>query len=374
MPRAGNFISIRTLIFVLGYYHNMLHRPLFTSTPHGARRARILVSAVVACLAVSAFGAYLILETKHAALQSAERGLHGSDILRQAPAQPFPISVDPGARQIVHNDEVEAAVQTFAAPYLSARSQDRWLDHVLARLSTQTWFQTLATPSTRIIIILPGERKEQIAHNLGQILGWDASERTQFITELTTRVPAFPEGTFFPGRYVVPADASPLYMANLVHDRFTRAVLERYPSELETVLPLIETLTLASLLERESYHFSEMRVIAGVIWNRLFQEKRLQIDATLQYAKADAGLSPDTWWPVPRPDDKFIDSPYNTYQHHGLPPSPIANPGVASILAALNPTPTTCLFYFHDRNGGFHCSDTYEQHVQGLRVHYGQGR
>jgi UPF0755 protein len=57
-----------------------------------------------------------------------------------------------------------------------------------------------------------------------------------------------------------------------------------------------------------------------------------------------------------------------------LPPTPIANPSVAAVLAALNPKKTTCLFYFHDASAGFHCSDTYEQHVALLKKYYGRGK
>ena len=350
----------------------MIRTPLFTTTARATRNVRIATSVLIAFLSLFAFGAYLVLEATTAALRSAATPLSGTDILQPALAQPFPISVDPPNRQIVHSEDIEAAVQTFATPHLSTRTQDRWLDHLLARIGTQTWFQTIATPSTRIIVVFPGERKEQIAYNVGQVLHWSTEEQATFLREVTSRPPAFPEGTLFPGRYVVAVDASPIYVANLIHDRFTRTVLERYPDELEQQVSLIDTLTLASLLERESYHFSEMRVIAGIIWNRLFQDKRLQIDATLQYAKVNERGATGPWWPVPLPADKFIDSPFNTYQHSGLPPAPIANPSVASILAALNPLPTNCLFYFHDRHGGFHCSETYEQHVQGIRIHYGQ--
>jgi UPF0755 protein len=99
----------------------------------------------------------------------------------------------------------------------------------------------------------------------------------------------------------------------------------------------------------------------------------LQLDATLQYAKAGAS-GEKNWWPVPKPADKFIKSPYNTYANEGLPPGPIANPSAAAVLAALNPHPTDCIFYFHDRNEGYHCSLTYEEHVRKLKIHYGRGR
>ena len=74
------------------------------------------------------------------------------------------------------------------------------------------------------------------------------------------------------------------------------------------------------------------------------------------------------------PDDRFRKSPYNTYLHKGLPPAPIANPSVDSILAALNPKNTSCLFYFHDARGRFHCTDTYAEHVALLKKYYGRGK
>ena len=351
---------------------SMWQKPIFNLKPNQQRYVRITVGLMLAILTLMTAGAYIVLQTKVAAFQATTNNSVGN--IPEIAVDPFPISVRPKEKEIIHTKEQELTIENFAAPYLSSRTHDRWFNQLLARLGTQTWFQNLASPESRIIIILPGERKEQIAHNIGQVLGWDSTARESFITEITTRQPAFPEGTFFSGRYVVPRGSDPVYVANEVHNRFTRSILHRYPDELEEQIPLIDTLTFASLLERESYHFSEMRVISGIMWNRIFINMPLQIDATLQYAKVEAGLSPDTWWPVPRPPDKFIDSPYNTYQNTGLPPAPIANPSVTSIIAALNPVPTDCIFYFHDRNGGFHCSETYEQHVQGLQIHYGQGR
>ena len=346
---------------------------LLTLNQAQQRYLRVSIGVFLALLTFLTLGSYLVLQTKIAAYQSAYDNRPIGE-LREPDTPPFPISVDPRTQLITYNEENELVIQDFVTPYLSARQQDRWFDQLLARLGTQTWFQTLATPSSRILVILPGERQEQIAHNIGRILNWDAAERDQFISDVVSSQPSFPEGTFFPGRYIVPHDAKPEFVAAMVNNRFERSILARYPTEIEETVPMIEALTLASLLERESYHFSEMRIIAGVIWNRLFQEMNLQIDATLQYAKVNAGLAGGNWWPQPLPNDKFIDSPFNTYQNPGLPPSPIANPGVASIIAALNPVPTDCIFYFHDRRGGFHCSETYEQHVQGLRIHYGQGR
>ena len=116
-----------------------------------------------------------------------------------------------------------------------------------------------------------------------------------------------------------------------------------------------------------------MRIISGIIWNRLFANMNLQIDATVQYAKANKA-SVNSWWPAVLPRDISIKSPYNTYTNPGLPPTPIANPSVAAILAALNPVSTPCFYYFHDKMGQFHCSTTYAEHVALLKKYYGQGK
>jgi UPF0755 protein len=99
----------------------------------------------------------------------------------------------------------------------------------------------------------------------------------------------------------------------------------------------------------------------------------LQLDATLQYVR---GSNPyeARWWPVPRPRDKFLDSPFNTYKNTGLPPAPIANPSAEAVLAALNPRSTDCLFYFHADDGAYYCSKTYDEHVRKLRDVFGRGR
>ena len=115
-----------------------------------------------------------------------------------------------------------------------------------------------------------------------------------------------------------------------------------------------------------------MRDISGIIWNRLFINMPLQLDASLQYAKGTD--SKTSWWPQVRPADKYIESDFNTYANKGLPPAPISNPSLDAIIAALNPKKTECMYYFHDQRGGFHCNETYEEHVAALKRIYGQGR
>ncbi len=286
--------------------------------------------------------------------------------------EPFPVGVNPEQKLIVEIPEVDNFMNDHAASR-SLASESTIARMVVASLAQFSWYQNIATPSARILVIQPGERKEEIATNFSHILGWSPAEKTQFMKMIASSTPEIDDGKFFPATYVTERHAKPETVAPLVTERFTSEVLSRYTDEVESVVPLEDALTIASLLEREAAGPEDMRLVSGVIWNRLFAGMRLQIDATLQYARATNAVS-RTWWPVPRPVDKGIDSPFNTYQNEGLPPSPIANPSLAAILAALNPKKTDCLFYFHDTKGVFHCSPTYEGHVELLKQHYGRGK
>ncbi len=346
------------LFSLLSQHH--LKRPLFPS------RFRILVRALYGVVVV-----VVVLFTFLTIYTVATLTFPQSEM--QQKLAPFPVSVDPETKTI----NEDPALYSFIAN----AGQARWyipslvpsgpFARFLAKITSSSWYQ-LAIPGGRLLVIFPGERKEEVAKNIGDILGWSREEKAQFITLVTGGDPILVEGKFFPEKYLVAVDASPETVAALINDKFNTEVVERYQDGAADKLPLEDALVIASLLEREAYDFDDMREISGVIWNRLFIDMPLQLDATLQYAK---GSRPDvsTWWPVPVPADKYISSPYNTYKNKGLPPAPIANPSVEAILAALNPIDTDCLFYFHSNNE-FYCSATYEEHVENLRRIFGRGR
>lgn len=286
------------------------------------------------------------------------------------PVQPFPVGVDPLQALIFEHASVTAYRSDELA--ISDRSTGP-LAKAAAHLTQYDWYQQLASPVGRIIVIWPGERKEELTNNIGDIMRWSDAQREEFVDLVSDAAPAQSEGKFYPGRYVTHRHATPQDIAGQIHGEFVAEIASRYPDELDSTIPLTDVLTIASLLEREASDFTNMREVSGVIWNRLFIDMPLQLDATLQYAKANDPAQP-SWWPVPRPADKFLDSPYNTYQNTGLPPGPIANVSAEAVLAALNPRQTDCLFYFHDRSQDYHCSVTYEEHVRKLRANYGRGR
>jgi UPF0755 protein len=138
----------------------------------------------------------------------------------------------------------------------------------------------------------------------------------------------------------------------------------------ERPMTVYDVITLASIVEREAVVPEERPIIASVYFNRLdpaYVDEtalRLSSDPTVQYAK---GLDPETgnWWNPMLPGEGLtLESPYNTFRVQGLPPGPISNPGLASILAVLNPAQTDYL-YFHAIGDGSHVfASTLEEHLR----------
>jgi len=284
--------------------------------------------------------------------------------------EPFPVGVDPDTASITE----QVVVDEFYAEFLAEASDanNSWLNKIAATLQTSQIYQQLASPVSRVIVIWPGERSEQVVKNVGDVMRWDSAERSQFATLMSDNPYDFSQGFIPPGKFVTHRNASPADIATLLKAEFQTTVLDRYTPEVAEHITLDETLVIASLIEREARDFENMREVSGVIWNRIFINMPLQLDASLQYAKANNPYE-SNWWPAVRPADKFIDSPFNTYQNKGLPPEPIANPSVEAIVAALNPRATDCLYYFHSATREYYCSVTYEEHVRKLQAVYGTG-
>lgn len=272
----------------------------------------------------------------------------------------FPVTVDPHTKTILSDERVEAYLQSDASP-LQANASAAFskiaelVVSFLASFSNRAADTNLVfTHRDKVVVIAPGARKEEVAAAFAGVLGWSAQEKKEFLS--------IPEGFLFPGTYAVHRGASPLEVLSALYGQFEENVASRYGESVEEVVPLATALTIASLIQKETIGTRDMRLVSGIIWNRIFAGQKLQLDATLQYAKASR-VQNGVWWPRVLPKDKFIDSPYNTYKHAGLPPTPIASPSTAAVVAALNPSQTDCFFYFHDPRGDIHCSADYETHA-----------
>jgi peptidoglycan lytic transglycosylase G len=169
------------------------------------------------------------------------------------------------------------------------------------------------------------------------------------------------EGFLFPETYLIPRDAKAKDLIIIQLKQFgTEWTDARQAEATQRKLKVLDVVTLASLIEREARFDDDRAKVASVIYNRLAKGMLLQIDATVLYAKG-------VWQATVTYDDRKIDSPYNTYLHPGLPPGPIANPGIKAIDAALNPAQTDYLYYLSDPQGHLHFARTNEEFNQLLK-------
>ena len=169
------------------------------------------------------------------------------------------------------------------------------------------------------------------------------------------------EGYLYPDTYQVRRGTPAQDVASLMTDQF-RKKLPRDAARLARKLgySLPEIVTLASIIEREAKVDAERRLMAGVYYNRLKRGMPLEVDATIEYALPYHKT-------VLHYRDLEVDSPYNTYTHTGLPPTPIANPGSRSIYAALHPAHTGYLYYVYAGGGRHHFSRTLQEQQDAVR-------
>lgn len=165
------------------------------------------------------------------------------------------------------------------------------------------------------------------------------------------------EGFLFPDTYDFGNDTTPREIMQKMADEFdSKLTPELRAKAAEHGLSIYELVTFASLVEKEARFAEDRPIIAQVFYKRLNINMPLQTDTTLQYllddAKEDLTIA-----------DTKMDSPYNTYQNYGLPPGPIASPGMASIEATLEPADTDYLYFVADRDGHNHYSYSYDEHL-----------
>lgn len=198
------------------------------------------------------------------------------------------------------------------------------------------------------LVIPEGLRREeiyQIIKNAGLEIDYDAwLEQTEN-----------QEGYLFPDTYKIPKDIQVKTLIDLMTANFDQktSVLGKLNQK-----QIIQ----ASLVEREVKTDQDRPMVAGIIAKRLINDWPLEIDATVQYAIG----SQKSWWPEVTADDLLINSQYNTRKFPGLPPSPICNPGLASLKAIVNPQESDYWFYLSDKKGNIHYGKTLEEHEQNI--------
>jgi len=252
-----------------------------------------------------------------------------------------------------------------AGAYVISRNQD--MPQILQSLQT-------AIPEEVFITIPEGYTIQKTATMLDKgslIKGSDylqVAKQGQFDYDfLTSRPPdGSLEGFLFPDTYLVPRTVTAKQLVTLQLDAFKKLWDQaRRDLAAKRKLNALQVVTIASMIEREARFDEDRPLVASVIYNRLAGGWPLQIDATVLYAKG-------VWQSTVTLDDLKIDSPYNTYLHTGLPPGPIANPGLKAIDAALKPADTGYFFYLSDTQGHNHYAKTNDEFNQ-LKRQYGLG-
>jgi UPF0755 protein len=187
-----------------------------------------------------------------------------------------------------------------------------------------------------------------------------AAHDTSLISDLAPEAHSL-EGFLFPSTYE--------FTRHATCDQAVKRMVQNFRAVWETIQPttkpqpgvtldVLQQVTLASLVERETPEPDERPLVAGVFYNRLRLGTPLQCDPTVQYAMELAGRSEKNVHAV----DLKLNSPYNTYEHRGLPPGPIANPGEASLRAAVAPQVTDYLYFVANDTGGHAFSRTLAEH------------
>ena len=166
------------------------------------------------------------------------------------------------------------------------------------------------------------------------------------------------EGYLFPDTYTIYLDANKDDVISRMLSNFeTKLNNEMRDSIKAQGKNIHDIVIMASLVEKEVQDAEEMKIVSGIFWNRLESNMRLESDATLTYILNDKVSAH-------KASDLSLDSPYNSYKYGGLPPTPIGNPGLNAIMAAIYPAKTDYLFFLTGKGGKTHFSKDYEGHLK----------
>lgn len=209
----------------------------------------------------------------------------------------------------------------------------------------------------RRVTILEGQTVHQVLEQLAEVEGLEAPI-----------IGPFKEGSFFPDTYYYHYGDSAMELIYRMQNRMkrkARIIWRKYKENGSGHLKTIdELITLASLIEKETYQDQERALVASVFYNRLKKGMRLQTDPTVIYA-ASGGKG--YLGRRIRRSELRAQHPYNTYRNYGLPPGPIANPSLDSLEAAAFPAVSGYYFFVANGKGGHWFSKTYKEHKQNVK-------
>lgn len=201
------------------------------------------------------------------------------------------------------------------------------------------------------IIIPEGLSSREIAEILSS--GMPNLSKKDFIKEAQKK-----EGYLFPDTYFFSDEMNVFNIISMMNDNFNDKITgSEISQKIKTFgKPLSDVIKMASILEGEARQLETRRIIAGILWKRISLGMLLQVDTAFKYEIGKTSFDLTI-------KDLRTDSAYNTYTRLGLPPTPISNPGLESILASVTPIQTNYLYFLTDKTGVMHYARTHQEHV-----------
>lgn len=338
-------------------------------------RAVAIAGAVFIVVVVLAIGAFL-----------AARVVGSRDVWNVEPGLPIQVTIQPGTGAaaiyavlsdagVARASDLRDAARTLdVESSLKAGTYDLVTD-MDAELVVRQLVAGSNLASTETFTVVEGWTVERIIAELAETTRYTQAEFQQvlasdaitsaYLPETSDAVDSLTrwEGLLFPATYPIPEDATPISILGSMADEMSRRLDAMDWSRVDALgVSRYEAIIIASLIEREAGTDAERPSIASVIYNRLADGMRLQIDATVIYA---LGYNPGRV----TADHLAVDSPYNTYRIDGLPPTPIGTASIASLQAAVSPATTPYRFYVLGGPDGSHLfAETYEGHQENIRI------
>ncbi|MGW4925065.1 endolytic transglycosylase MltG [Streptomyces parvulus] len=222
------------------------------------------------------------------------------------------------------------------------------------------------------LVIPEGWRATQVYDAVDKTLALPAGTTKKSLAKADLKLPndaeGNPEGYLFPATYPLGESPTPekllAAMVGTANKRFTGAPVAAGAQR--NALNVYQAVTIASIVQAEAAAKEDMGKVARVVFNRLERGMPLQMDSTINYALGRSTLDTAT-------KDTRIDSPYNSYQRMGLPPTPIDNPGDVAMTAAINPTPGDWLYFVTVKPGDTRFTADYAEHQRNV-AEFNRGR
>ncbi|WP_326724751.1 MULTISPECIES: endolytic transglycosylase MltG [unclassified Streptomyces] len=215
------------------------------------------------------------------------------------------------------------------------------------------------------LVIPEGWRAGQIYDAVDKVLRVPPGTAKKSLGKANLKLPndaeGNPEGYLFPATYPIDKKATPesllSFMVSTANQKFNKAPVAAGAQR--NAMNVYQAVTIASIVQAEAATKEDMGKVARVIFNRLERGMPLQMDSTINYALNRSTLNTSQ-------DDTKINSPYNSYQRMGLPPTPIANPGEEAMRAAIAPTPGDWLYFVTVKPGDTRFTANYEEHLKNV--------